>query len=150
MPKLPHLSGLEIVRALERLGFEAVRQKGSHVIPRRGIHRMRRTSPSRSEDRHFGGSSPTGERHSRGVHAGALRAEPVARANPFDKLRAGPFGRLRAGPFDKLRAGPFDRLRAGPFDRLTAGRFDRLRAGPFDRLRASPFDRLRAGERDWQ
>ena len=32
MPKLPHLSGKEIVRALERLGFEQVRQRGSHVI----------------------------------------------------------------------------------------------------------------------
>ena len=36
MPKLPHLSGSEIVRSLERLGFAQVRQKGSHVILRRG------------------------------------------------------------------------------------------------------------------
>jgi predicted RNA binding protein YcfA (HicA-like mRNA interferase family) len=36
MPKLPHLSGAEIVRALERLGFEQKRQAGSHVVMRRG------------------------------------------------------------------------------------------------------------------
>lgn len=32
MPKLPHLSGQEIIRALEKLGFEKIRQSGSHVI----------------------------------------------------------------------------------------------------------------------
>ncbi len=31
MPKLPRISGKEIIRALERLGFFRVRQKGSHV-----------------------------------------------------------------------------------------------------------------------
>ncbi len=31
MPKLPHISGLAIVKALERLGFEKLRQSGSHV-----------------------------------------------------------------------------------------------------------------------
>lgn len=36
MPKLPHLSGREVIRALERLGFEAVRQNGSHVVMRSG------------------------------------------------------------------------------------------------------------------
>ncbi len=36
MPKLPHLSGREIIRALERMGFEAVRQSGSHVVMRCG------------------------------------------------------------------------------------------------------------------
>lgn len=32
MPKLPRISGQEAIRALERLGFEQVRQKGSHVV----------------------------------------------------------------------------------------------------------------------
>jgi predicted RNA binding protein YcfA (HicA-like mRNA interferase family) len=32
MPDLPHLSGLEIIRALERLGFAQARQRGSHVV----------------------------------------------------------------------------------------------------------------------
>jgi predicted RNA binding protein YcfA (HicA-like mRNA interferase family) len=36
MPKLPHVSDKEAVRALERLGFVQVRQKGSHLILRRG------------------------------------------------------------------------------------------------------------------
>jgi predicted RNA binding protein YcfA (HicA-like mRNA interferase family) len=36
MPKLPHLSGREIAKALERLGFVAVRQTGSHLVMRYG------------------------------------------------------------------------------------------------------------------
>ena len=32
MPDLPHLSGKEIIRALERLGFVQARQRGSHVV----------------------------------------------------------------------------------------------------------------------
>lgn len=36
MPKLPRISGPEIVRALQHLGFEVVRQRGSHIILRRG------------------------------------------------------------------------------------------------------------------
>jgi predicted RNA binding protein YcfA (HicA-like mRNA interferase family) len=35
MPKLPHLSGIEIQRAVERLGFQKVRQSGSHVVMKR-------------------------------------------------------------------------------------------------------------------
>ena len=35
MPKLPHVSGAEIQRALERLGFHKVRQSGSHVVMKR-------------------------------------------------------------------------------------------------------------------
>ncbi|MFN5464054.1 MAG: type II toxin-antitoxin system HicA family toxin [Cyanobacteriota bacterium] len=36
MPKLPHVSGKEIIRALERLGFQVMRQSGSHVVMRQG------------------------------------------------------------------------------------------------------------------
>ena len=36
MPKLSRVSGAEIMRALERLGFVRIRQSGSHVILRRG------------------------------------------------------------------------------------------------------------------
>ncbi len=32
MPKLRRVSGEEAIRALERLGFRRVRQRGSHVI----------------------------------------------------------------------------------------------------------------------
>lgn len=36
MPKLPRVSGAEAVRALERLGFVVARQRGSHIVLRRG------------------------------------------------------------------------------------------------------------------
>lgn len=36
MPKLPRTSGAEAVRTLERLGFVVVRQRGSHIVMRRG------------------------------------------------------------------------------------------------------------------
>ena len=36
MPKLPVLSGREIERILEQLGFLQARQRGSHVVMRRG------------------------------------------------------------------------------------------------------------------
>lgn len=36
MPKLPIVSGSDILGALQRLGFEQVRQRGSHVVMRRG------------------------------------------------------------------------------------------------------------------
>ena len=32
MPKLPRISSKEAIRALERLGFEQVRQTGSHAV----------------------------------------------------------------------------------------------------------------------
>jgi predicted RNA binding protein YcfA (HicA-like mRNA interferase family) len=32
MPRLPRISSREAIRALEQLGFEKVRQTGSHVI----------------------------------------------------------------------------------------------------------------------
>jgi len=32
MPKMPRISSREAIRALERLGFEQVRQTGSHVV----------------------------------------------------------------------------------------------------------------------
>ena len=35
MPELRRVSGQEVVRALERLGFVQVRQRGSHVVLKR-------------------------------------------------------------------------------------------------------------------
>ena len=35
MPRLRRVSGGEAVRALEKLGFEQVRQRGSHVVPKK-------------------------------------------------------------------------------------------------------------------
>jgi predicted RNA binding protein YcfA (HicA-like mRNA interferase family) len=37
MPKLPRVSGAQAVGALERLGFTVARQRGSHIVMRRGI-----------------------------------------------------------------------------------------------------------------
>jgi predicted RNA binding protein YcfA (HicA-like mRNA interferase family) len=37
MPKLPRVRAIEVIRALERLGFKQVRQKGSHVILKKQI-----------------------------------------------------------------------------------------------------------------
>jgi predicted RNA binding protein YcfA (HicA-like mRNA interferase family) len=36
MPKLPHVSGKEAVKAPERLGFTQRLQKGSHLVMRHG------------------------------------------------------------------------------------------------------------------
>ncbi len=36
MPSLPFVSGSEAVRALQRLGFVVVRQRGSHIVLRKG------------------------------------------------------------------------------------------------------------------
>jgi len=36
MARLPRVSGAEAIRALQRLGFQQIRQKGSHVVMRRG------------------------------------------------------------------------------------------------------------------
>ena len=36
MPKFPVVAGAQAVRALERLGFVVARQRGSHIVMRRG------------------------------------------------------------------------------------------------------------------
>ena len=36
MPSLPRVSGSDAIRALQHLGFTVARQKGSHVVLRRG------------------------------------------------------------------------------------------------------------------
>jgi predicted RNA binding protein YcfA (HicA-like mRNA interferase family) len=36
MPELPHISGDEAIKIFQKLGFSQVRQKGSHVVMRRG------------------------------------------------------------------------------------------------------------------
>jgi len=35
MPKFPGLSGQDIVKALQKLGFEIARQSGSHIVLKR-------------------------------------------------------------------------------------------------------------------
>jgi len=36
MPRLPVVSNKRLIKALESLGFEVIRQRGSHVILKRG------------------------------------------------------------------------------------------------------------------
>ncbi len=36
MPELPHLSGSEIVKIFQEMGFSIARQRGSHIVLRRG------------------------------------------------------------------------------------------------------------------
>ncbi|MBA2351715.1 MAG: type II toxin-antitoxin system HicA family toxin, partial [Burkholderiales bacterium] len=36
MPSLPVVSGAEVVRALQHLGFVVTRQRGSHIVLRKG------------------------------------------------------------------------------------------------------------------
>jgi len=36
MPRLPRISGQDAIRTLERMGFHRARQRGSHVVMRRG------------------------------------------------------------------------------------------------------------------
>lgn len=37
MPKLPRVSSADAIRALERLGFVQVRQRGSHVVLKKQV-----------------------------------------------------------------------------------------------------------------
>ena len=37
MPKLGRISGEEPIRALQRMGFEVIRQRGSHVVLKRKV-----------------------------------------------------------------------------------------------------------------
>jgi predicted RNA binding protein YcfA (HicA-like mRNA interferase family) len=39
MPSLPLVSGAAAVRALENLGFVVARQRGSHIVMRKGSQR---------------------------------------------------------------------------------------------------------------
>lgn len=39
MVKLPKLSGADLVKALKKAGFKAVRQKGSHVSMQKGSYK---------------------------------------------------------------------------------------------------------------
>lgn len=42
MSRLPELTGLDLIRALKRAGFEQIRQSGSHVILRHTADPTRR------------------------------------------------------------------------------------------------------------
>jgi predicted RNA binding protein YcfA (HicA-like mRNA interferase family) len=48
--RLPHLSGSEVVRALQKAGFEIVRQRGSHIYLRHTDGRATVVPVHKSED----------------------------------------------------------------------------------------------------
>lgn len=64
MGKLPQVSGRDVIAALGVLGFDTVRQKGSHVMMRRGSH---------------GVVVPLHDRLKTGTLAGILRQAQVSR-----------------------------------------------------------------------
>ncbi|MBU2051769.1 type II toxin-antitoxin system HicA family toxin [Patescibacteria group bacterium] len=43
MPKLPQVSGKQIVRALKKIGFEKISQKGSHIKLQRRLSNRTQT-----------------------------------------------------------------------------------------------------------
>ena len=47
MPKFPGLSGKDIVRALEKLGFQVAMQSGSHIMMQTWGEGMRGSKPQR-------------------------------------------------------------------------------------------------------
>lgn len=49
MPKLPILSGREIVKAFKRLGWEVARQRGSHIILVKERHTATLSVPDHNE-----------------------------------------------------------------------------------------------------
>jgi predicted RNA binding protein YcfA (HicA-like mRNA interferase family) len=50
MPKLPHVSGVSVIKALSKLGYEIDYQTGSHIILRQNIIPHRRlTVPNHKE-----------------------------------------------------------------------------------------------------
>ncbi|MBZ0302825.1 MAG: type II toxin-antitoxin system HicA family toxin [Anaerolineae bacterium] len=51
MTRLPSISGRECMRALEKVGFVAIRQKGSHVFMRRDDPFAQTVVPDHSEIR---------------------------------------------------------------------------------------------------
>ncbi|MBN1131206.1 MAG: type II toxin-antitoxin system HicA family toxin [Chitinispirillaceae bacterium] len=77
MGRLKRLSGEDIVKTLRRMGFESVRQRGSHVVMKKitvdGIHcRVRGTHASGSSDWH---TSPYPQASPR--NPGSVRRTPL-------------------------------------------------------------------------
>ena len=49
MPTLPLLSGLDIVKAFEKLGWQEVRRKGSHIVLTKDGHMATLSIPNHKE-----------------------------------------------------------------------------------------------------
>jgi len=74
MPKLRRVSGQQAIKALERLGFAKVRQRGSHVI-------LKRTTPEGD----IGCVVPLHDELAIGTLSGILRQ---AKVNPDDFMNS--------------------------------------------------------------
>ena len=60
MPKLPIVSGAAAVKALQRLGFFVDRQRGSHVVLKRGQEEL--SLPRKDGHRAFSGAGQKAKR----------------------------------------------------------------------------------------
>ncbi len=76
MPKLRRVSGKETVKALERLGFTVVRQRGSHVV-------MKKVTPEGA----VGCSVPLHRELAVGTLRGILRQAHVSPEEFMEQLR---------------------------------------------------------------
>lgn len=77
MPRLPRVSGDQAIRALERIGFVQVRQRGSHVVLRR-----------RMPDGDVGCVVPLHRELAVGTLAGILKQAKVSAQEFTDALRS--------------------------------------------------------------
>ena len=75
MPRLPRVSGQQAIRVLEQIGFEQVRQRGSHVV-------LRRTTP----DGDVGCVVPLHRELAVGTLAGILKQAKVTTQEFIDAL----------------------------------------------------------------
>lgn len=75
MPRLPRVSGQEAVRALERLGFVQLRQRGSHVV-------LKKSTPEGS----VGCTVPLSRQLAVGTLSGILRQAQVTTEEFIENL----------------------------------------------------------------
>ncbi len=76
MPKLPRVSGAEVVRALERLGFARVRRSGSHVVMHRESKGCVGAYAQRGQGGHAGWRAASSRSLARRIHAGGTTLTP--------------------------------------------------------------------------
>ncbi len=75
MPKLPHVSGVQAIEALKKLGFVRARQRGSHVV-------LKRTTP----DGEIGCVVPMHKELAEGTLRGILKQAQVSPEEFTDNL----------------------------------------------------------------
>lgn len=80
VPRLPRVSGADAVRALERLGFVVIRQRGSHIIMRRGASGC--SVPNHRETKRSAPSQASSGRQASRPRSSPPNSEPTS-PNPF-------------------------------------------------------------------